>query len=423
MVSKAHGFTPVREVRHRSSSPPAHSAPGRGFWLYFGITLIALNLAGLFFVTHRSPNRPFHIDDEFAPWMQSIFLPYIYEFSSTSIVLVNTTVAGVSIQMPVDTGSTGTLIGAPLLPDVSPGIGMPAYEFFSSSTILYTGRLVNLPFVFYGENGTNATTRVEVLVVDKSLVCPWYDPVVDRFECPKNPDFPDPVPRNTSNITYMGVGFGRADLAKGQPYGLPSMNPFLNIEYINGEIVLPFLIRLGYTVSTDGVHIGLTGENTQGFQWTKLSPGLRHNEDARDWSMPSMCFSADGEFPNCGYALIDTGIAHMYVRTAQGISLPNVTRCDRAGTGGEKCVHRVKPRTKLDIGFPRLDKYMPARYDFEVGEGSKVEPSFVVPERQGSPPFVNTGRNFLFGWSVAFDAIGGEFGYRPVSPASPQKHP
>jgi len=111
--------------------------------------------------------------------------------------------------------------------------------------------------------------------------------------------------------------------------------------------------------------------------------------------------------------LIDTGIPQMYLRTDVGAEIPNITIPNPNGGG---YVRRVPAGTEIAVGFPDFDGV--ADYSFVVGKGSPVEPEYVVPSRQLAPPYVNTGRNLLFLYSVAFDAVGGRFGFKPVSPGT-----
>jgi hypothetical protein len=353
------------------------------------------------------------MDTELSPYTDSVFIPFIYKFSPKHVPQVMCSVEGVDIKMPVDTGSTGTLIGAPILPNISSTEGTPAHHFFTSSKILYVGRLVELALDFVGEAGSYATANVPVMIVDKSWRCPWYDPSRDQFECPVGPDGEQAQERDTSQITYMGVGFGRNGPRDGMPYATPGINPFLNIDAIDGEPIPKGTLRPGYIVSTEGIQIGLTPKNTRMFAFSHLEPGLNHGEDARDWAMAKMCFSIDDEEQNCGTLLVDTGIAQMYIRAEQGVSIPSVIIPNPNPNGHAKIVKRVKPGTNITIGFPSLDR--PATsYSFIVGKNSPIEPTYVFPQLPEHPPFVNTGRNLLFGYSIAFDAVGGRFGFRPV---------
>ncbi|KAF2012837.1 hypothetical protein BU24DRAFT_425444 [Aaosphaeria arxii CBS 175.79] len=366
-----------------------------------------------------------HYHGEFT---KSIFLPYYAPFSSNSTPMITATLPGGRQHgIAIDTGSTGLLLGAPLLPDIDPSAGTPAHSYLSSSRILYTGRLVEIPIKFHGRAGATAVARVPVLVVDESVVCPWYDPERHTFACPYNPNEPRPVPRDLSKIAYMGVGFGRNGPKEGKPIALPSLNPFINVVEVNGENVAG-VVRQGYTMSTEGVQLGLTAENTRGFVWKDLEPGFTHDKDRRDWAMVGMCFSLDDRGRHCGPALIDTGVAQMYLRTGGGPDgdIPTVTIPNPNPNGYAEFVQRVKPGTKITVEFPREDQggddeeLEPVEeYSFRVGEGATLmEPAYVVPAKRMSPAFVNTGRNFLYGCSVAFDAEGGRFGFRRVTTSS-----
>jgi hypothetical protein len=202
------------------------------------------------------------------------------------------------------------------------------------------------------------------------------------------------------------------------PYAVPDVNPFLNIVSINGRTVAPGSQRSGYVVSTEGVQLGLTSDNTRGFSFDNLQPGLTHETDPRDWAMAKMCFSIDGGVARCGASLVDTGIPQMYIRAGDGVLIPTISTRNPNKQSRTKMVKRVKPGTKIAVGFPSL-KTSVSSYSFAVGEGSKMEPSHTVPGIATSPPFVNTGRRFLYGYSIAFDAVGGRFGFRPVHPSPP----
>ncbi|KAF1915464.1 hypothetical protein BDU57DRAFT_518442 [Ampelomyces quisqualis] len=348
---------------------------------------------------------------------RSIFIPFVFKLSPKHVPQVMCTIEGVDIKMPVDTGSTGLLIGAPILPNIDSQIGRPAHHFFTSSKILYVGRLVKLPVRFGGEAGSYAQTRVPILIVDKSWGCPWYQPGNDTFDCPAGPNGEAAVERDTSNITYMGVGFGRNDPKDGMPIAAPQNNPFLNIDSIDGFPVSWKTMRAGYIVTTKGIHLGLTCHNTRGFAFEDLQPGLTHDTDARDWAMAQMCFSVNGEGRNCGTLLVDTGIAQMYIRPNEGVSIPSVIIRNPNKHGFAKMVRRVKRGTNITVAFPSFHERA-ASYTFIVGEGSAIEPEFVVPARAKSTSFINTGRNFLYGYSVAFDAVGGRFGFQPAHPGA-----
>lgn len=378
-------------------------------------TVLLLALYAVFKTTYVMSIH--HNEDHLSQHTDSIFLPFVYKFSSKHVPQVMCTIEGAKIEMPVDTGSTGVLIGAPILPNIDPSIGEPAHHFFTSSRILYVGRLVKLSIKFEGDLGSYATARVPVLIVDKSWWCPWYNPMKDGFECPPGPHGEKARERDTSRITYMGVGFGRNCPRDGMPIAAPEVNPFLNIEAIDGLPLSTGSMQAGYIVTTAGVTLGLTSSNTRDFVFEKLQPGCAHSQDSRDWAMAQMCFSINGRGMSNGSALVDTGIAQMYIRAEEGVSIPYITIPNPNPKGYAKMVRRVKPGTEIAVGFPSLNARSPA-YSFTVGDNSSIHPTHVIPEKAGAPAFVNTGRNFIFGFSIAFDAIGGRFGFRPAKTSS-----
>jgi hypothetical protein len=107
----------------------------------------------------------------------------------------------------------------------------------------------------------------------------------------------------------------------------------------------------------------------------------------------------------------------MYIRAEDSMPLPEVI-IKNPVEGSTPTVRRVKNGTRIAIDFGACGSgslgEVTASYSFEVGQSSPMAPSCVVPGRQEPPPFVNTGRNFLEGYSIAFDAVDGRLGFRPV---------
>jgi hypothetical protein len=106
----------------------------------------------------------------------------------------------------------------------------------------------------------------------------------------------------------------------------------------------------------------------------------------------------------------------MYIRAEDSMPIPEVVI--KNPKGGTSMVHRVKNGTRIDISFGTVVGGdmgdVKASYSFEVGNSSQMAPSYVAPGRQEPPPYVNTGRNFLKGYSIAFDAVLGRLGFQPV---------
>ncbi|KAJ4302958.1 hypothetical protein N0V90_001849 [Kalmusia sp. IMI 367209] len=351
----------------------------------------------MYFSSASEPAAP----DSNSNYTESVFLPYVHDFGTGGVPLVNLTIhAGeedVHIEMPVDTGSTGLLIGAPLLPGIDPHAGTRGRQYLSSSHIVYVGRYLDLSLTFHGQKGAYAETTVPVLIVDKSWNCPWYDPSKHGFECPLGPEGQEPIERDVSSITYMGVGFGRNKNADGQRTALPEGNPFLNIQAVNGKPVGPMDLKAGYIVSTKGIQLGLTKENTRKFNFMNLDCGITHAQDPRDWAMPRMRFYINGRKSIPGFALIDTGIPQMYIRAEDSMPIPEVV-IKNPKEGGSPTVHRVRNGTRIAIEFGTV-------------VGSEMGDVVADYEIEEPPPYVNTGRNFLRGYTIAFDAVDGRLGF------------
>tara|TARA_R110002003_G_scaffold149_3_gene13505 strand:+ start:24237 stop:25619 length:1383 start_codon:yes stop_codon:yes gene_type:complete len=339
---------------------------------------------------------------------QTIFLPWISPFSrsSTYTPSVRGSILGKRFNFPIDTGSTGVLISASLLPSVKLTANNPTgWEFLDSSDILYNGRFVDLNITFFGSNGEQAVSRVPVLVVTTIVKCPGYDVNTGNGVCPS-----DKLDRAWSQsrrtVLYMGVGFGRNVRGSGILYGTPDHNAFINVISLSRYKQL--FLRQGYTVSTKGVYLGLTGGNTNGAVWQQLEKMA--GSDPRAWAPPLVSFTHDdSNNPVQAQALIDTGITQMYIQSMPELPLPNVTT--RNASPPPQTVTRVKPGTKLVFAFPDF-KVGVAGYDFIVGDtGFPSQPRYVQPVTSGPGPFVNTGRNFLYGFSIAFDAVAGRFGF------------
>jgi hypothetical protein len=84
---------------------------------------------------------------------QTILLPWTKPFSRSSSYKpsVSGSIAGQTFTIPVDTTSTGVVVGSSLLPKVKLSDGNPVgWRFLDNSSILLTGQIANLPITFYG---------------------------------------------------------------------------------------------------------------------------------------------------------------------------------------------------------------------------------------------------------------------------------
>jgi hypothetical protein len=340
---------------------------------------------------------------------QTIFLPWETPFSRSNdyIPSIPGSIFGRPFTFPINTDSTGALIGATLLPEVELTQQNPAgWGFFDYNNVLFSGQYADLDIVLQGATPSDqALARVPVLIVTKVVKCPGYNVDTDNGICP-----PSKLDKNWTQpldtVTYMGIGFGQDTRQSGLAYGTPATNPFLNIARINDEPTLS--MRTGYVLSRHGIHLGLTASNTQNAAWTNLHK-MPSSSDPRAWAPPLVSFTYDDSSPTTeAEALIGLGITQMYIQTTPERSLPNITVRDPGPPA--KPVQIVTPGTKLGFAFPDFENGI-GGYEFLVGDTRFPSlPTYVVPIRNKTGPYVNTGRNFLFGFDVAFDAVFGRCG-------------
>jgi hypothetical protein len=337
---------------------------------------------------------------------ETIFLPWTSSFSRSSIYTpsIRGSISGRKLTFAVDTNSTIVLIGAPLLPKVRlTKQNAPGWQFSYSNSMLYNGQFVDRNITMYGaKSGEAVVSQVPVLVVTKVEVCPGYDVNQDNGVCPRR------KLKGTASavkLSYMGVGFGRNVSGSGLPYDTPVYNPFLNVIRHSSSATLS--MRTGYIISKRGVYLGLTEDNTAGARWMMLKKMA--GSDSRAWASPLVSFTHDNSNnPIQAQALIDIGVPQMYIQSTPDVSLPNVT-AHKANTPAYS-VQLVKPGTKLSFSFPDF-KTGVAGYDFVVGDFKfPSQPAYVASVTSEPGPSVRPGRNFLYGFSVVFDAVAGRFG-------------
>ncbi|GJD54062.1 hypothetical protein OPKNFCMD_6843 [Methylobacterium crusticola] len=282
----------------------------------------------------------------------------------------------------MDTGSTGIVVSASRIPDVDALPSKPGRLTYSSSGRIMIGRWVTIPVTVWGRNGAGVATRpIPVLAVD-------------RIDCTDRPRHcrPEEAPRH---VAMMGVGFGREDDSQAQ--STPETNPLLNLAPSGTGAA-----RRGYVVTKQGVHVGLTSANTRGnFRFVKLDP---HLTIPGEWRGVPVCIGVNDRAPaTCGRALLDTGVAAMF------LTLPPEQVADRVEGDGHS---GLLPGTQLSFSFP--DTAAPAaRYQVVVGDAaSPLAPERVVLNTTRPMPFVNTGLRILNGFDLLYDADSGWFAFR-----------
>ncbi|EGY01140.1 hypothetical protein AZA_88957 [Nitrospirillum viridazoti Y2] len=292
--------------------------------------------------------------------------------------------------MDMDTGSTGVMlpIGEIVGYTRDQVVKMEkGWEFLSSDNLLSVGYWVPQDLVFVDKDKNPvAMAHLRVLAVEKQTKCSSYDEQKALPDCEGEPRPPYPH--------YMGVGFGRR--YDGQPQGFPDRNALLSIVSIKGKPVQPGTMRAGYIITADGMRLGLTQDNTAGFTFSQLNP-YQGSTLPRDWAQVTACVSVKGQECVAGNALIDTGIAQMYLNLPQA-------KAETLGKGD--AVNIRIPATGMPI----------ATYAFTVNPQDPLQPSAVYVHQR--PAFANTGRHFLRSYQVAFDADGGYFGVWPNQPPS-----
>jgi autotransporter-associated beta strand protein len=322
--------------------------------------------------------------------------------TSFGAVLTNTS------NFAMDTGSTGILASSDrYMPGPSDTYVGPGSITYTSSGNINQGLVYMTDVVINGQGGQTATARVPILLVT-SIVC---EPGKQASgQCTPNP--------NPTNVAFMGVGFdrGAANAAAGAATQLsPSGNPFLSLTAINGAAV-PATMRSGFIISnatTDsrvpGVTLGLTSGGTDNFAFVQLTP----NGAAATCSQPisscglagnfnptTMTVTANGASAT-GQVLQDTGINYMFLTPPAGSGL----------TAGAQAY--APNGTPIQIALPGQTGTA-ASYTFVVGEQG-VPPNLLMPAEVQVVPgstYVNTGRQFFFGFDYLYDPYGGFVGYR-----------
>ncbi len=269
---------------------------------------------------------------------------------------------GRTVRAIMDTGSTGIVVSADLIPHFAALPGPPGVLAYSSSGRVMHGRWVHALATIGGANGASVTTtHLPVLAVTRAGCLPH------ARDCR-----PIAHPRG---IAMIGIGFGRE--ADHQHRNTPDTNPFLAIPGIRDR---------GYIVTRRAVRIGLDAAPRAGFAILRLTRSQRWP----DWNQAPACIRANRAPPACGVSLMDTGVVRMY------LSIPG-PRLD-AGT-----------RLRFLLG----GKIPVASYGFTLGNhASPMAPEAVVRVRNPRP-FVNTTVRFLNGFDYLYDATRGEVGYRP----------
>jgi hypothetical protein len=314
---------------------------------------------------------------DYGGYHQGVFLPFLDDQGSG---IDRTPTIGLSFggrvhRAVLDSGSTGVVVAASLIPDFDQlaAVG-PGKLTYTSSGRVRLGQWVVTPVTLVGEDETTiSTTPMPVLAVTE-VRC-----LRDARDCT-----PNDSPRD---IAMVGVGFGREGDAQSQ--STPDKNPLLQVAGDGKPL------RRGYILGHNGVQVGLTGENTGGsFTFVKL----QRSPDLNDWSAVPACISLDGLTPPaCGTMLVDTGVSAMF------LTVPPAQANGMTGS--------LPPGTKVAIGLD-VPGGQTELYSFAVEGASALAPSATHLRVADDRTFVNTSFHFLNGFDVLYDADGGYAGFR-----------
>ncbi len=289
-------------------------------------------------------------------------------------------IAGRSIPVTIDTGSTGVAISQALLPSgalngLTP-IGPGAINYDSSGATP-AGFFYQLPVSILGGNVSGqaavGTTSVKVLVVTNDNTTAYFGIGNNRnnvYSGAYNPSLTFAQNVSQGNITEIAA---------------VGMNPLISVA-VNGS-ALP---NQGYVVMNNQIVVGLTKENNT-YSFVKLTPATAAGPNL--WNgIPVALSNGTGNSYVSGTILHDTGIFNAYLK-------PFVP------AGGT-----------VDISMPGMPP-QGAFYSFVVpatgstcGTASALTPCEVLGSTS-STPFLNTGRQFYSGFNYLFDPVNGYVGY------------
>ncbi|KAK6331816.1 hypothetical protein TWF718_002357 [Orbilia javanica] len=251
--------------------------------------------------------------------------------------------------------------------------------------------------------------RTKILVKDKEVCCPTFNDTTDGHRCPasKTARSCNCTPGGCTNkreegddfltekevvdvphVAYMGIGFGRGDPQ--------NANPFLDTLTFNGQPSNGSSSSYcqGYVITHDGLYLGLNGQITNNFAWTTLSQ--QNVGGYRDWDTPPMIYKINNGSKKNGTILVDTGIPNSYF-TNSPIAWATGDTFELSIPGNSQ-LYKLKYNMAKNVNYA------------VVGSPNPMQPNtFGVSSKAG---YVNTGRKLLNCFDIAYDSIGGNFGYR-----------
>jgi hypothetical protein len=273
----------------------------------------------------------------------------------------------------IDTGSVGIVVPRSVLG--------PDYQQFDPSQ--------DIEFQYASRGKKYCGQWVEVLVV-LGVPADW-DGTGDYYPIANVEVFAVDRPASFDGGMF-GVGFAIGGLSDGGP----ARNPLLHLRYHGARM------SQGYIVSTQGIDVGLTPLNTEGFAFIPLD----RDASGKDWMQPLGSVGLSGDFSTDGYSadlpiLMDTGIDDMILWISASDAPPNLPS-ESAFPAGISVSISAPP---TDLGAdPAL------QYSFITGDTSQPMAPSQVEWRVGNG--INTGINVLAGADYLYDAARGRVGFR-----------
>jgi hypothetical protein len=320
----------------------------------------------------------------------------------------------------MDTGSIGIVVGSNYFN--APGHSDPSYigaatEYLVSSGVIYHGDWYSATVNVYIHD---ARTNKDTVAVQSTVPVLAVNNVTCQPNAPRcNPKTP-PV---AAQVIYFGVGFSSGPYA---PQGTPDKNAFLNVTNVPGQSSLP---SPGYMLSTQGVQIGLTSSNTQGFALIKLEPLLApplsqwqaapaSTSVLTDWQHAAATITVNGVSAS-GIIQFDTGVN-------TGILTPPLGVTVQTGMGPNSMLTECNPPpspaacavtgTSVQASFTSLSNPV-AFLKYTVGPnngaqtGNPISP-FALTVNYNRQPYLNTSVAFLQTFEYFYDAANGFIGLK-----------
>jgi hypothetical protein len=296
----------------------------------------------------------------------SCFLPFTPDSSLTNGLHVYAALGGGPAHLfEIDTGSVGILVPRQKLgsdyQNFDPSLDTK-FEFASSGNV-YWGQWVKVPVVLgvpatWGGVGDYPLAEVEVFAVDQPV---GFDGGI------------------------LGSGFAIGGLADGGP----ARNPLLHLTYQGGKL------HRGYILGSQGLEVGLTSLNTNGFAFVQL----QRNAADSDWVQPLGSLGLPDGFSMDLPVLMDTGISEMLLWLAVADRSPALANYSQLPAG-----------VAVTITVPSSPNAAVLQYSFVTGDVSDPMAPSAVEWRDGNG--INTGISVLAGADYLYDAAAGLIGFR-----------